>query len=88
MVPRGAGEGACAADWPTLSCPVSNPGPGAGSMPVVMVTASNASFPLGFSSQDIDTEWLPVADFVEKPVSMDVLAEKVASLLSKASEGR
>lgn len=61
--------------------------PGATSIPVLMVTAVNASFPLGFSSQDIDTEWLPVADFIEKPVSMDVLQEKVAALLNKASEG-
>jgi len=54
-------------------------------IPVLMLTAVNERFPLGFSSRDIDDKWLPVADFLEKPVDFDVLLEKVAELLAKAS---
>jgi DNA-binding response OmpR family regulator len=53
-------------------------------IPVLMLTAVNAKFPLGFSSKDIDDAWLPVSDFLEKPVDLDVLQSKVTSLLEKA----
>lgn len=53
-------------------------------IPVLMLTAVNAKFPLGFSSRDIDDAWLPVSDFLEKPVDLDVLRDKVAALLQKA----
>ena len=36
-------------------------------------------------SRDIDDKWLPVADFLEKPVDFDVLVGKVKELLEKAS---
>jgi len=52
-------------------------------IPVLMLTAVNAKFPLGFGSRDIDDTWLPVADFVEKPVDLDVLRGKVDALLLK-----
>ncbi|MHC4502565.1 MAG: response regulator transcription factor [Planctomycetota bacterium] len=54
-------------------------------IPVLMLTAVNIKFPLGFSDQDIDDHWLPVADFVEKPVDFDVLESKVTALLEKAA---
>lgn len=50
-------------------------------IPLLMVTAINAKGPLGFSARDIDDTWLPVADFLEKPVDLSVLREKVESLL-------
>jgi len=53
-------------------------------VPVLMLTAINVKFPLGFGSQDIDDEWLPAADFLEKPVEFGVLLKKVDGLLSKA----
>ena len=53
-------------------------------VPVLMLTAVNARFPLGFSDQDIDDTWLPVADFLEKPVDLDSLQDKVQALLAKA----
>lgn len=53
-------------------------------VPVLMLTAVNARFPLGFSDQDIDDTWLPVADFLEKPVDLDSLEDKVQALLAKA----
>jgi len=42
-------------------------------IPILMLTAVNTKFPMGFSSRDIDDSWLPVSDFVEKPVDFDVL---------------
>ena len=49
-------------------------------IPILMLTAVNATYPLGFSSRDIDQTWLPVADFLEKPVDFDVLRQKVDAL--------
>ena len=54
-------------------------------IPVLMLTAVNVRFPPGFGARDIDDTWLPVADFVEKPVDLDVLKDKVDELLRKAS---
>lgn len=53
-------------------------------VPVLMLTAVNTKFPLGFNSRDIDENWLPVSDFVEKPVDFDLLLSKVDALLAKA----
>jgi len=50
-------------------------------IPILMLTAVNQRFPLGFSSYDIDDEWLPVADFLEKPVDLSALEARVATLL-------
>ena len=56
-------------------------------IPILMLTAINTKFPLGFGPKDIDESWMPVTDFLEKPVDFDVLRDKVAKLLSaKGSE--
>jgi DNA-binding response OmpR family regulator len=52
-------------------------------VPILMLTAVNTRFPLGFSAKDIDEDWLPVTDFLEKPVDLDVLAERVAAILAR-----
>ena len=53
-----------------------------GEVPILMLTAVNQQFPLGFSNKDIDSVWLPVAEFVEKPIDFDVLKAKLNTLLS------
>lgn len=53
-------------------------------VPILMLTAVNTEFPLGFGPQDIDQEWLPVSDFLEKPVDFAVLSQKVAALCKAA----
>lgn len=53
-------------------------------VPILMLTAVNQKFPLGFGPEDIDDDYLPVADFVEKPVDLDVLANRVSALLGGA----
>jgi DNA-binding response OmpR family regulator len=52
-------------------------------VPILMLTAVNTRFPLGFSAKDIDEDWLPVTDFLEKPVDLDVLTERVAAILAR-----
>lgn len=51
-------------------------------IPILLLTAVNQKFPLGFSEKDIDTEWMPVTDFLEKPVDFDVLRKKVSDLVN------
>jgi len=51
-------------------------------IPILMLTAVNQQFPLGFSSKDIDATWLPISEFVEKPVDLGLLREKVKELVS------
>ncbi|MHC5054250.1 MAG: response regulator transcription factor [Planctomycetota bacterium] len=57
-------------------------------VPIMMLTAVNARFPLGFSEEDIDDNWLPVDDFVEKPVDLDVLVQRVNGLLARSARDR
>ena len=52
------------------------------SVPILMVTAVNSAYPFGFGACDIDQEWLPVTDFIEKPVDLDYLCTKAAALLA------
>jgi len=55
-------------------------------IPILMLTAINTKFPLGFGPKDIDDDWLPVTDFLEKPVDFDVLVNKVSKLLGQESK--
>ena len=57
-------------------------------VPILMLTAINTKSPLGFGATDIDEDWLPVTDFLEKPVDFDVLRQKVGELLAKSSTPR
>ena len=52
-------------------------------VPILMLTAVNQKFPLGFSATDIDEQWLPVQMFLEKPVDLEVLQSKVAEIIAK-----
>ena len=57
-----------------------------GQIPILLLTAVNQEFPLGFSHKDYDANWLPVAEFVEKPVDFAVLREKIVRLLRGSPE--
>ena len=50
-------------------------------IPTLMLTAVNQRFPLAFGNQDIDSVWLPVTEFLEKPVDFQLLRDKVNGLL-------
>jgi DNA-binding response OmpR family regulator len=51
-------------------------------LPIILLTAINQEFPMDFSSSDIDEDWMPVQDFVEKPVDMKDLLKKINSLIN------
>ncbi len=56
---------------------------GTRTIPILMITSIHEHVDFRFSPED-DGEFLPVNDFVEKPVRGDVLLAKVESLLGKA----
>ncbi len=50
--------------------------------PLIMLSGVNqeGNFPADFSNKDIDDTYLPVTEFVEKPVDPKVLADKINAL--------
>ena len=50
-------------------------------IPVLMLTAVKERFGLDFKSEAGDQEWLPVEEFLDKPLKPTVLLEKVEKLL-------
>ncbi len=52
-------------------------------IPVILLTGVNQEFPMDFSAQDIDPDWMPVQDFVEKPPVIKELLRKIDRLLKK-----
>ncbi len=52
-------------------------------IPLLMLTAINSKFPLGLNSKDTDDAWLPITDFLEKPIDLDILLSKVTALVYK-----
>jgi two-component system, OmpR family, alkaline phosphatase synthesis response regulator PhoP len=54
------------------------------SIPILMLSAINEKhlYVGSFSNKDRDQAWLPVDDFVEKPISPTALINKVSSLLT------
>ena len=49
-------------------------------LPILILSAINTKFPMGFGPGDIDQTWMPVQDFLEKPIDFDVLVSKVEKL--------
>ena len=52
-------------------------------LPILILSAINTKFPMGFGPNDIDQTWMPVQDFLEKPIDFDVLVAKVEKLASR-----
>ena len=42
-------------------------------LPIIFLTNINQELPMDFSADDIDTDWFPVQDFVEKPVDINII---------------
>ena len=53
-------------------------------IPILMLTAVKQKTGLDFKDTAGDTAWLPVEEFLDKPVRPDVLLDKVAELLEKS----
>jgi CheY-like chemotaxis protein len=56
-----------------------------GALPILMISAVNKEFHLGFSSEDIDPDWLPITEFIEKPIDFSILKKTIGRLLETAS---
>ncbi len=52
-------------------------------IPILMITSVKDKMGIDFKSVAGDESWLPVQDFLDKPVPPEVLIEKVAELLNK-----
>ena len=52
-------------------------------VPILMLTAINQKYPFDFTDKDIDEDWLPVSDFLEKPINLDELKKKVQEILQR-----
>jgi DNA-binding response OmpR family regulator len=55
--------------------------PGLNRIPILMLTGLNQKLGMNFDTLDIDNSFLPVTDFVDKPVDPGELVSKVKSLL-------
>jgi CheY-like chemotaxis protein len=53
-------------------------------LPIILLTGVNQHFPMDFSSGDIDSDWMPVQDFVEKPVDFKKLQKKINKLMGQS----
>jgi CheY-like chemotaxis protein len=52
-------------------------------LPIILLTAINQEFPMDWSSEDIDEEWMPVQKLMEKPVKLAELRSAVDELLGR-----
>ena len=50
-------------------------------LPIIMLTAVNQEYPLDFSAADIDSDWMPVQGFLEKPVQPQQMFSLIERLL-------
>lgn len=57
-------------------------------IPVLMLTAVDRKYPdMNFGSAAGDEAWLPVDDFLDKPVEAGILIEHIKKLLGKLTNG-
>ena len=52
-------------------------------LPIILLTGINQELPMDFSADDIDDEWMPVQDMLEKPISVSELRDRVQKLIPK-----
>lgn len=52
-------------------------------IPVLMLTAIDSTYPFRFGSEAGDEDWLPVDDYVDKPVEAPVLLRHIQRLLGE-----
>lgn len=52
-------------------------------IPIILLTSINQEFPMDFSSKDVDATWMPVQEFLEKPIKAAKLLKTVNNLLKK-----
>jgi DNA-binding response OmpR family regulator len=55
-------------------------------IPILMLTGVNEKLGMRLDTRDTDNSFLPVTDFLQKPVNLDELVSKAKSLLQAASQ--
>ncbi len=55
-------------------------------LPVILLTNINKEFPIELSEKDIDPQWMPIQEFIEKPVDVAELLKTVTGLIGKPAE--
>ena len=55
-------------------------------VPILMLTAINSHFQLDFSVSDIEESWLPITEFLEKPVNFTALRKKAVELITRKKQ--
>ena len=55
-------------------------------VPILLFTNVNTEFPLDFSPEDIDPDWMPVQDFMDKSAPLEHVLRQIARLLAQADE--
>jgi CheY-like chemotaxis protein len=55
-------------------------------IPILMLTGVNQELGMKVSTYDIDNSWLPITDFLEKPVDFPMLVDKVTSMFEAAGD--
>jgi CheY-like chemotaxis protein len=53
-------------------------------LPIILLSDINRELSLDFSADDIDPSWIPVQDFVPKPVNAKRLLDVVRKMLPRA----
>ncbi len=61
---------------------IRQPGSPVKALPIILLTGINQELAAGFSALDIDPQWMPVQDFMEKPLMLDALLEKISRMLN------
>ena len=54
-------------------------------IPILLLTAVNSKLPLGFRSRQAQEQILSIAGFLEKPVDLDLLRNRVSVLLEETN---
>ncbi len=55
--------------------------PSVKNIPVIILSAINIKFKLGFSKKQIDDDWMPVKEFIEKPVEPEQLLQTIKKIV-------
>jgi len=56
--------------------------------PILLLTAVNEKYSMGFSPLDIDNSFFPVSDFLDKSVDLDILKAKVTKMLGEKDKSK
>ncbi len=64
-----------------LAREIRNSGTDARDLPIILLTNINQELPVNFSAGDISPDWMPVQDFMEKPVGIAILIDKINAIL-------